>query len=295
MGGRSCGCITIIDGRWSAAGDVVTCPSQGGAKCPGQVTRPHYTLSNVNAAAPRNVLGLGLYPLPEAARLAQVDTRTARRWAEGNSYKIRGEARKSAGVLPLTLAQAGTSRDLTFAEMLSLRLVRGFRKAGLALPTIKRVAQRAAEDFGFAVPFVSRRFRTDGRKVFIELQSEAPANDEPAIPRQERELIEVLTGQKAFQQVVEPSLFANVEWDDDLASRWWPLGKDKSVLLDPQVLFGAPRVAETSVPTAVLATAVRAEGGGPGAVDAVADWYGVTPQQVEDAINFETEWLRKAA
>jgi uncharacterized protein (DUF433 family) len=195
----------------------------------------------------------------------------------------------------MTLAQSGAVRDLTFPEMLSLRLVRGFRNAGLGLPTIKRVAKRAAEDFGFDVPFVSRRFRTDGRKVFIELQAEQPANDEPAIPRQERELIEVLTGQKAFQEVVEPSLFANVEWDDDLASRWWPMGKERSVLLDPSVLFGAPRIANTSVPTAVLAAAVRTEGGDPSALEAVADWYGVTPQDVRNAVSFETEWLRQAA
>lgn len=249
----------------------------------------------MNATSPRNVLGLGLYPLPEAARLAQIDARTARRWAEGNAYKVRGEPRRSPGVLPLTLGPSGSTRDLTFAEMLSLRLVRGFRKAGLGLPTIKRVAKRAAEDFGFEVPFVSRRFRTDGRKVFIELHSEKPANDEPAIPRQERELIEVLTGQKAFQEVVEPSLFANVDWDDELAAKWWPLGKERSVILDPRVLFGAPRVANTSVPTAVLAAAVTTEGGGSDAIEAVADWYGVTPQHVADAVSFETEWLRKSA
>lgn len=101
--------------------------------------------------------------------------------------------------------------------MLTLRLVRGFRQAGLALRTIKRVAERAARDFGTPLPFVSKTFRTDGRKVFLELKTEPPANDEPAIPRRERRLIEVLTGQDNFADVVEPSLFANVDWQDDLA------------------------------------------------------------------------------
>lgn len=249
----------------------------------------------MNAASSPSVLGIGLYPLPEAARLVQLDARTARRWAEGYPYRYQDEQRLSPGVMPLALPGAGKTRDLTFAELLTLRLVRAFRQHNLGLPTIKRVAERAAQDFDLATPFISKRFRTDGRKVFIELRAETPADDTAGIPRRERELIEVLTGQRAFADVVEPSLFANVDWNADLASRWWPLGKDRSVNLDPRVMFGAPRVADTSVPTAALAAAVRAEGGGEAAADAVAGWYGVSPDHVMDAVRFETEWLSKAA
>lgn len=248
----------------------------------------------MNAAAPPPVINLGLYPLPEAARLAQLDRRTARRWAEGYPYVHAGERRLSPGVMPLALGRMGKERDLTFAELLTLRLVRAFRNSGLGLPTIKRVASRAAEEYGLATPFVSRRFRTDGRKVFIELWREEPSADAPGLPRRERELIEVLTGQRAFADVVEPSLFANVDWHDDLASRWWPMGKDSAVLLDPAVAFGAPRIARTGVLTAVVAGAVRAEGGGSEAVEAVADWYGVSSEGVQDAVRFETDWLAQA-
>lgn len=248
----------------------------------------------MNVAPPPSVLGLGLYPLQEAARLVQLDGQTVRRWAEGYPYRYQGERRVSSGVMPLTLPRAGQAQDLTFAELLTLRLVRAFRQHKLGLPTIKRVAERAARDFDLDTPFISKRFRTDGRKVFIEMQAEVPANDEAGIPRRERELIEVLTGQRAFADVVEPSLFANVDWHEDLASRWWPLGRGRSVNLDPRVMFGAPRVADTSVPTAALAAAVRAEGGGEMAAGVVAEWYGVSPDQVADATRFETEWLKAA-
>jgi uncharacterized protein (DUF433 family) len=247
----------------------------------------------MNASA--NLLGLGLFPLPEAARMAQLDARTARRWAEGYPFTYKGEKRFSQGVVPLALAPAGGVRDLTFAEMLTLRLVKAFKGAGLGLPTIKRVAECAAVDFGMGVPFVSKRFRTDGRKIFVELRKEPPANDEPAITRRELELIEVLTGQHQFADVVEPSLFANVDWQDDLAARWWPLGKTCAVNLDPAIVFGAPHVAGTRVPTRVVANAVRAEGGGDAAVAAVAEWHGLTPPQVQDAVRFETEWFKRAA
>lgn len=116
-----------------------------------------------------------------------------------------------------------------------------------------------------------------------------------ALPKRERELVEVLTGQRAFADVVDPSLFANVEWDEDFAARWWPMGKERSVILDPAVSFGAPHIASTRVPTAALAAAVRAEGGGEAAAEIVATWYGVEPAEVADALQFETEWLARAA
>jgi uncharacterized protein (DUF433 family) len=248
----------------------------------------------MNAAMP-SPLGLGLFPLPEAARLAQLDVRTARRWAQGYSYTYQGERRVSPALMPLTLDQIRNEQDVTFQEMLTLRLVRGFRQAGLSLLTIKRVAERAAKSYGMAMPFVSKRFRTDGRKVFLELNSEPAANEEPSIPRRERRLIEVLTGQDNFAEVVEPSLFANVDWQDDLASRWWPLTRGRQVVLDPQIGFGAPHVANTGVPTGVIAAAMQAEGGGEAARKAVADWFGVTEDAVLDAVYFETEWLKPAA
>ena len=248
----------------------------------------------MNASLPTPAIGRGIYPLPVAAQLAQLDARTARRWAEGYSYVHGGERRASPGLMPLALSRKAGEQDVTFAELLTLRLVKAFRDVKLGLPTIRRVAERAAADYGLAMPFASRRFRTDGRKVFIELQHKNP-DDEPGAPARDRELIEVLTRQRNFADVVEPSLFANVDWDGDFAARWWPMGKARSIVLDPAVRFGAPRIDGTGVPTSSVAAAVRAEGGSDAAMTAVADWYGIPLEGVQSAVRFETEWLSKAA
>jgi len=249
----------------------------------------------MNAAVPPSAIGKGIYPLPVAAQLVQLDVRAARRWAEGYTYLHGGERRASAGLITLALPRQGKEQDVTFAELLTLRLVKAFRDVKLGLPLIRRVAKRAAADYGLDMPFASRRFRTDGRKVFIELQRDLPDADEAGVPARERELIEVLTRQRNFTEVVEPSLFANVDWDGDLASRWWPMGKATSIVLDPAIRFGAPRIDGTGVPTSVIAAAVRAEGGGEAAMGAVAEWYGVPLEGVQNAMRFETEWLSKAA
>lgn len=49
------------------------------------------------------------------------------------------------------------------------------------------------------------------------------------------------------------------------------------------------------MPTAVVAAAVKAEGGGDTAATALAEWYGVPVPAVWDAVKFETEWLSRAA
>ena len=249
----------------------------------------------MNAHAHNPAVGHGLYPLPEAARLAQLDTRTARRWAEGYEFTYHGQRLQSPGVMELALPPLSGGVDLTFSEMLTLRLVKSFRGQGLNLRTIKRVAQVAAREYGTPTPFVSRRFRTDGRNIFVELQQTAPSNDEPAMPRRERQLIEVLSRQHQFAEIVEPSLYQNVEWVDDIAARWWPLGTGHAVVLDPSIMFGAPRIAKTRLSTVAIAAAVRAEGGGTKGIQAAADWHGIPHEQVRDAVKFETEWLRRVA
>jgi uncharacterized protein (DUF433 family) len=65
--------------------------------------------------------------------------------------------------------------------------------------------------------------------------------------------------------------------------RWWPLGRDHRVVLDPERSFGRPIITPESVPTAILARAFQAEG----SIDSVARWYEVDPRSVLDAVEFE--------
>ena len=67
------------------------------------------------------------------------------------------------------------------------------------------------------------------------------------------------------------------------ASRWWPLGKDMPIVVDPARSFGEPIIAGSRVPTRVLYAAHRAGE----SESAVADWYGVSVAEVIAAIRFE--------
>ena len=231
-----------------------------------------------------------IYPLAYAARLAGLDPQTAARWIRGYTFKHRGERRTSAPVVHVTSDNSPDGKHLTFAELLTLRLVRAFRERGLGLPAIRRAAQIATERYGVDNPFVTKSFRTVGRSVFLDLE------DRGKLRGSDRLLVNALTGQQQFREVVEPSLFKDVVFAGAMPEQWFPRGRDHSVVIRPDRSFGAPHIAGKGVRTDVIADAVAAEGRGEEAILAVARWFGLTEKEVRDAVAAEAEWqLPKAA
>lgn len=233
----------------------------------------------------------GAYPLREAARLAHMPTQTAARWVRGYDYTHKGERRHSMAVPSLAErssarghVRSGAGPLLDFEQLLTLLLVKAFHSKGLSIQRIKKAASKAQETYGVANPFVTRQFKSDGNKVFIDL--------DPKASGRERQLINLLSDQHEFHAVVEPSLFRDVVFVGERAGQWWPLGRDRAVLVAPDRQSGAPHVADTGVRTDVVADMVEAEGNGDAGRVAAAEWFGLTPGQVGDAVRFE-EWLRQ--
>lgn len=223
--------------------------------------------------------------MPYAARLVGLDPAAARRWAQGYAYSHNGERKQAAPVVQLIPSGNRGARGLDFEQLLTLRLVRAFREHGLSLQTIRRAAQIAVSLYGIANPFVSKAFRSDGRSVFIDLENRGD------VPGAERVMVNALTGQQQFREVVEPSLFRDVVFSDDGAPHeWFPLGKTHEVVIRPDRVFGAPHVKDSGVRTDVIADAVAAEGGGDEAVAAVANWFKLSRRAVRDAVAAEDQW-----
>ena len=230
-----------------------------------------------------------IYPLAYAAKLAGLDAATARRWMLGYSYNHKGEQKRSAPVLQVLPHSTGSGAELTFEELLTLRLVRAFRENGLGLPTIKKAAKIASNLYGIGNPFVTKAFRSDGRSVFIELTRSGQ------VPGKERILVEALTGQQQFRDVVEPSLFKDVVFVGDVPGQWFPIGKERPIVIRPDRAFGAPHVQDTGVRTDIIADAVAAEGGGEAGIHSVASWFSLTAEQVQFATQAEMEWRPQSA
>jgi uncharacterized protein (DUF433 family) len=224
------------------------------------------------------LIGTGLYPLRQAARLVGADARNVRRWLQGYSWKYK-DGRSSSG--PLWHLQyerdeeLGSERVLGFQDLLELRTVAKFIQQGVSLRVIRATIEAASLFLG-AYPLQSKRFLTDGKRIFLEAVERAG---------DDARLMDIRRRQFVFDAVIRPSLFEGIDYDTNgRAQRWFPVPKARIIVLDPQVQFGEPIVAASGVPTDTLYAAFLAEGKDR---SRVARLYHVTPQAVSAAVVFE--------
>ena len=92
-------------------------------------------------------------------------------------------------------------------------------------------------------------------------------------------------GQRALEPVLKCYL-TFVDWEDDWPAEWRP--KEGVVRQNPQVVFGLPNV------RGVRTEIIRARFEAPESIDFIADDYGLTTDDVQEALRYEF-WLRPAA
>jgi uncharacterized protein (DUF433 family) len=163
---------------------------------------------------------------------------------------------------------------LSFLDLQEIVFVDAFLNAGVSWKTM-RAAHHAAEQNLGRHPFSTGRFATDGRRILLDLTGDVAAVD-PAFQ-------EVVTNQLAFRRLILPYLVKLDFGKDGQAIRWWPVGKRRRIVVDPERSFGQPIVNKEGVPTVVLARAFQVERSAP----IVARWYGVSRLSVVDAVQFE--------
>lgn len=221
-----------------------------------------------------SLVGIGLYTVPEAARLTKVPQQAIRRWQFGYSYRRNGEEHTMAPVWEGQVPRINSAVGLGFLDLMEVRFVRAFRIHGVSLHVIRLAADRAREIFDQHHPFARKKFMTDGRRIFAEIVEESG----------ETWLLDMVKSQYAFERVIRPTLYHSVEFSaGDEALRWYPMWPGRQVVVDPQQSFGRPVTVEGRVPTDTLAAAVKAES----SVARVARLFDLPKSAVRAAVTFE--------
>jgi uncharacterized protein (DUF433 family) len=220
-------------------------------------------------------LGIGIYSFADAARFIGAAPGELRRWMLGYNRNGRdGEAHFSRPLWQNQLSDTNIE-GLGFRDLIELRFVHTFRAEGVPLPVIRRTLDVAKEKLSAPYPFTCKKFRTDGRRIFMEVLEETG----------EESLVDVEKQQNVIQKVIGPSLREGVELDmQGEASRWFPLKNSKAVVFDPARKFGQPILAEYDVPTIAIFEAVRAEKGDE---KRVARMFDIPLAAVRKALEFE--------
>jgi uncharacterized protein (DUF433 family) len=225
-------------------------------------------------------MSFGIYTLRDAQRLTGVNSSKMRRWLFGYSFKtISGDGTRDHFSAPLWATQYGRDQFdddvIGFRDLLELRVINEFVKAGVPLIVVRNCLEEAKKFLKSDYPFTSNRFLTDGKTIYHEALSRTTA--EPS-------LVDLRKHQHAINEVIRPSLYAGIEYDGLLARRWFPMPRQKSIVLDPEVSFGKPHLAASGVPTEAIYASYLAESED---INRVARLFEIEKKQVEAAVKFE--------
>jgi uncharacterized protein (DUF433 family) len=232
------------------------------------------------------MIGTGIYTPAEAAALLKAPPAEVRRWAFGYTRVRGGVPKRYEPLIRTQLPELDGQRALTFIELVEMMFIKGFREADVSWKTIHEAARVAAKLYETEHPFAMRQFFVDPGGVYALLRE---------VDGGESLVSLVGSGQHVFADLVRPYLGQLEFAPSDVPTRWWPLGKEGRVVVDPAVSFGQPIVAEAGIPTHVLAEALAAETeyDPKTALERVAWVYKIPERHVHAATRFE-EWLRAA-
>jgi uncharacterized protein (DUF433 family) len=223
-----------------------------------------------------NYLNTGIYTVPEAARLTRVSAGRIRRWLRGYKFRTKKKQHHSRPLWHGQLEPIERSLALGFLDLIEIRFVAAFLKAGVSWGGLRQAHEKGIEMFGTNHPFCTRGFVTDGRVIFVEIHKETG----------ERSLMEIVNDQHVFAEIVTPFL-KELEFDSNHTTllRWRPATSRGLVVLDPTRNFGRPIVTRHGIPTEILARAA----GVSASVEEVSRWYEVAKAEIDDAVEFEQQ------
>lgn len=221
--------------------------------------------------------GVGVYSFADAARFIGAKSSELRRWTLGYThFSPRGERKRSPPLWLSQLCETGVD-GLGFKDLIELRFVHAFRNEGVPLQVIRRTLEEARDELASPYPLTSKKFKTDGRRIFMEVVEETG----------DASLVDIVKRQNVIQRVIGPSLREGVELDmQGEAMRWFPLRGSKAIVFDPARKFGQPILAEYDIPTIAIADSVSAEGGNE---KRVAKLYEIPLSAVRRALEFEAK------
>lgn len=214
------------------------------------------------------------YSIPRAARLLRVSPQLIQSWVTPHTKIIKGEER---WVEPLC-APSTPARDghvfLSFFDVAELNiactmiferkikrrkaeaLIRGWRKLRADTPH----------------HLINKKFRigTWGTGLFADLVEEGVT-------------VDVSDQQCIMKDVIVPeALHFSYMLNDDLPYEWKPKEWADGVIISPSISRGKPVISEKFVPTESLAITAKVDG-----VESTARQYGVSPEAVRRAVEFE--------
>ena len=208
-----------------------------------------------------------MYTFGEAGHLAHVSASAVRNWLLGYTGHY-GEA-----VTPLFREPSTGGAMVSFLQLIEIVVAGNFRKAErVGFQTVRRAYENARTQWNIEYPFAHLRIEALGGHIVQWLRSERPGPSMQALdgPRQ-----------WTLPGLVLETL-AQLDWESDLAARWYPIGKSVQIVVDPRITSGLPTIAGRGVTVDIIHRRFKAGQ----RLDYIAEDFALELALVEEAIRY---------
>jgi uncharacterized protein (DUF433 family) len=225
-----------------------------------------------------------LYGVGEAAGYLAVPPSTLTTWAYGYQRRRGGGASvRAEPVITAVRPEQPGDPAVPFVGLAEAYSLAAFRKAGVPMQRIRPAVDVLSRELGLEHALASRRLYTDGAEVLYDYAQHV---GDLAEGQSVRELVVVRNNQRVFTEVVELYL-KRIDFAADGYAQLirLPQYRVADVTVDPDHAFGRPRFTSGGAVVDDVIDLFRA--GEP--VDVVAEEFGLSRAEVEDAIRVVTQ------
>lgn len=209
------------------------------------------------------------YTVAEAARYLSIPAPTVSAW-------FRGIQAKHQTFKPVLRFEEPDDRRLSFSNLVEAHVLRALRtKHGISMKAVRDALDYVRREFDIDRLLIDPGLRAAPGRMFLQRYGE---------------LVDLTrSGQHVIERMWDSHLKAVVQDPAGVPFKLYPWLPDRteppkqSILIDPAVSFGKPMTSSRGIATAVLADLYDAGT----SVEELVEEYGLTSQEVEDALAFE--------
>jgi uncharacterized protein (DUF433 family) len=206
---------------------------------------------------------LGIYTVPDVSRILGLPYSKIQYWI--SEYWSKDFSFNTGNFI------TGHNKDrvTNFYALIEFYTFSQLRNFGVPTKSIVCAHNVISDKLGTSYPFATSTILTDGKRVFF-------SNDkEESIIHADKTL--------QFTLVNIIRLFCEkIDFENDMAYRFWPKGKLKSVVIDPEHQFGQPIISETNILAETLYLLYK----GGESIQFISNLYEIPPKKIIDAIDF---------
>ncbi len=214
-------------------------------------------------------LGNGIYTVPDLALILQLPHPKVRRWLVDFYDK------RLAGSKGTYSWGEGRERAANFLTLIEFYVFYMLREQKIGVGKILDAHKHMSKALKTCYPFASYKLLVNRKNILYGIDNDTWVHADK-------------TNQIVIHKMIE-DFFQKIDFsEDDLAKRFWPLGKNHTIVVDPHHQFGQPVIHGTNINASTIYSMYESGE----SLSTIGILYDLTEQQVNDAIAF---CKRKAA